>query len=71
MKKEEDMKLPNLDEVIIITENALNAFVIGDPICVGGVWFIIPENSEMRIINAVEQKLVKEYGLDGEWEEEI
>ena len=56
-------------EPVIITENMLHAFVIGNPICINGVCFVIPENSEMKIINAVEQKLVKQYGLDVEKEE--
>ena len=57
-------------EVVIITKNMLDALVIGKPITIGGVCFVIPENSEMRILNAVEKKLMKEYGLDGEGQEE-
>ena len=53
-------------EVVIITESLLDALVVGKPICINGVYFVIPDNSEMRIINAVEKSLVKKYGLDGQ-----
>jgi len=58
-------------DIVTITESELDSLIIGEPVCIKGVCFVIPENSEMRIINAVEENLVKEYGLDGETQEEI
>jgi hypothetical protein len=55
-------------EVVYITENMFDAMMHGTPVCVNGVWISIPENSELKFIDVVEQKLVKEYGLDVEEE---
>ena len=53
-------------EIVIITENMFDAMVMGEPICVNGVWIAIPDNSELKFIDIIEQKLVKEWGLDVE-----
>jgi hypothetical protein len=42
----------------------------GGEVKVNGVYLRIPENSELELIDIIEQKLVKDYGLDVEEEEE-
>ena len=58
-----------MEDVVYITENMFDAMMHGKQVCINGVYFSIPENSELKFIDVIEQKLVKEYGLDGEEEE--
>lgn len=58
-----------MEEVVYITENMFDAMLIGKPICINGVWIGLPPNSELKLIDLIEEKLVKEYGLDVEAEE--
>jgi hypothetical protein len=65
-----ESKFRKMEDVVMITENMFDAMMMGQPVCVNGVWISIPENSELKFIDIIEQKLVKEYGLDVEEEEE-
>jgi len=58
------------EEVVIITEGMFDAMLIGKAVCVGGLWIALPPGSELKLIDLIEQKLVKDYGLDFETEEE-
>jgi len=53
-------------EAVIITENMFDAMIMGESVCVNGVWIYIADNSELKFIDIIEQKLVKEWGLDVE-----
>lgn len=52
-----------------ITSELFEKMVNGETVEVGGVNLSIPDNSELKFIDIIEQKLVKEYGLDVEEEE--
>ena len=52
-----------MEDVVIITEGMFDAMVHGKAVNIGGVWVAIPDNSELKFINVIEQKLVKEYGM--------
>lgn len=58
-----------MSDTIVITENYFDALALGEVIFVKGVYIALQPNKEIELINAVENKLVKEYGLDGEEEE--
>lgn len=58
-----------MEDVVYITEGMFDAMMHGKPVCINGLWISIPENSELKFIDIIEQKLVKEYGLDGAQEE--
>lgn len=53
-----------------ITGEMFKKMVDGETINASGVYLKIPENSELEFIDIIEQKLVKDYGLDVQEEEE-
>jgi len=53
-----------MEETVFITEDMFDAMLIGKPVCINGVWIGIPPNSELKFIDLIEQKLVKDYGLE-------
>jgi hypothetical protein len=56
-------------EVVFIHEGMFDAMMHGEAVCINGLWISIPENSELKFIDLIEQKIVKEWGLDGTQEE--
>ncbi|NQY67904.1 MAG: hypothetical protein HRT72_09320 [Flavobacteriales bacterium] len=55
---------------VVLTEEMFYAMVHGKSAEINDTMVSIPENSELKFIDVIEQKLVKEYGLDGTQEEE-
>jgi len=53
------------EEVYIITGGMIDAMALGKPICINGIWIAISKNSEMRLVEGIEDRWTKEYGLDG------
>ena len=55
-----------MENPVIITENYFDALALGEPICINGVYIVLQPDSELKLIDAIENKLVKDYGLDAE-----
>ena len=58
------------EEVVVITESMFDAMILGNAVCIGGVWAKMQEKSEKHIVESIENKWMKECGFDGETEEE-
>jgi len=56
-------------KVAYITESMFDSMMHGKPFLINGIYISIRENSELKFIDIIEQKLVKEYGLDVEEKE--
>lgn len=52
-----------------ITGEVFEKMINGETVKVNGVYLEIADNSELKFIDIIENKLVKEYGLDVEEEE--
>jgi len=57
---------------IFLTEDIIKELVNDNTVCVvvdgKHIWITLPDELESKVIDAVEQKWVKKYGLDGKEE---